>query len=474
MGTKRHISQVSAHVKSIFPFAALCLASVSSADPIDDYVQNEMKRLQIPEVTIGIIKNGKLVRAQAYGESDPVTHQKGTTQDLFEVGSITKQFTALATLMLVEEGKIGLEDSISKYLPEIPAAWSNVKVRNLLNQNSGLPEYALVPGLGLLEKYDRKTFMERIVKEPIDFLPGVAWAYSNTNYAFLGWIIEKVTDKSYATFMQERVLKPLGMNHSSFAESGVDVPGLAKGYIRDGNASVTCPRGGASIKSDGALVTNLEDMVKWDDALRRKALIGRKSYELLWSPGKLNNGRTRAYGMGWFLNQPLTGEYQGHGGNDAGYSAGISRFPKERLSVLMFSNLYPVGGEAMTKGIAELVEPKLKVTEPKTSSDPNPVRTGLIQKALAALSTGTPDDALLEPEVTAPLKTSRAKQFGNGLWGQIQKVDRMDFAGQHKYGRDTFITYVLTSGSKQFVTTVLWSAENKIAQGSLSIMPKHV
>ncbi len=472
MGTSKSSVAVLVDVKFVFPLALLALSASAIADSIDDYVKSEMKRLDIPEVTIGIVKDGRLVRSQAYGFSDPKAKVAGRIDDVFEVGSITKQFTALGTLMLVESGRVDLEDSIAKFLPDIPDSWANVKVRNLLNQNSGLPEYALVNGIGLLDTFDRKKFMETISKQPVDFQPGEAWAYSNTNYALLGWIIEKVTGEPYIKFMKENVLNPLGMTHSSFAEHGVDVPGLPKGFIKQGRRTVPCPRGGASIKADGALMTTLADMVKWDAALSDRRLLSRKSYQLLWSPGRLNNGRTRSYGMGWFLNMPGTGEYEGHGGNDAGYSAGISRFPGKHLSVFMFCNLYPVGGEVMTKAIAELYDPSLKMRPLKETTDPNPARTERVKLAIGCMATGKADDTILEPEMSAPLKTSRVVKLGVGPWAQIAKIDRIAFAGARAQGSDTWLTYSVTAQNKKYILMVLWSNQNKLAQGSVYPAPE--
>src|SRR5207253_2454378 len=126
----------------------------------------------------------------------------------------TKQFTAVATMMLVEEGKVGLDDPVSKYVEGSPDTWKGITVRHLLTHTSGLKEYVFVPGLGLLDEYDRATFLKGMTPLPLDFQPGETWAYSNTNFALLGIVIEKASGKSYTDFLTERILKPTGMTNS--------------------------------------------------------------------------------------------------------------------------------------------------------------------------------------------------------------------------------------------------------------------
>lgn len=120
-----------------------------------------------------------------------------TVEDAYEIGSITKSFTAIAAMTLVEEGKLSLDDPVSKYIPEAPEAWKPILVRNLLHQTSGLKDYAFIPGIGLADEYDRAKWMGEMTKLPLDFTAGLTWAYSNSNYALLGWIIEKAAGQPY-------------------------------------------------------------------------------------------------------------------------------------------------------------------------------------------------------------------------------------------------------------------------------------
>jgi len=453
--------------KRLLPLALLALSSQVKADAVDDFVKSEMKRLQIPAVAFAIVKSGS-VRSQAFGFSDVAANKEAKVSDLFPIGSLTKQFTAMGFMMLVEFGRVDLEDPITKYLTDAPAAWNSVKVRNLLYQNSGLPDYAFVPGLSQFDKYTRAKFMEAMSKMPLDFQPGQAWAYSNTNYALLGWIMEEVTKEPFTKFMEENVLRPAGMMHTVFAESGVDVPGLAKGYAMRRRGPVAIPGEAASIKSDGALISNIPDLLKWDEVLTSMRLLKRKSYVLLWARGALNSGRTHSYGMGWNVNVSGPNACMSHGGNSAGYSAGIIRFPRLKLSVIVLANLDPVAGEAMARQISELCEPGLKATPFAAQTDADPKRTDQIKLAIGALAANRPDDTLLEPETYAPMKSARSQATGPGMWRFLKTIDQMTFGGAKAQGADTFLVYRITSGQRSFVAAILWSPKNKIVEATLS------
>jgi D-alanyl-D-alanine carboxypeptidase len=443
----------------------LLAATVAQADKIDDYIKGEMTKQHVPGLTLGIVKNGKLVSKRAYGVSDLELMAKTTTDDIYQLGSITKQFTAFGTMVLVEEGKVDLEAPVATYIPEAPDAWKNIKIRNLLYQNSGLKDYALVEGIGLLDNYNRQQWMDKMVKLPLDFEPGAAWSYSNTNYALLGWVIEKASGKNYTDFMMERVFKPLDMTTTRYDDPDIIIPHRAHGYLDLGHGLVRARGDGMSIHSDGSLITNLADMVKWDNALRDRKLLKSSSYDAIWSPGKLNSGRPRFYGMGWFLGLPGSTGYVGHGGNSIGYSSGIARYTDAGLTVILLSNQYSLGGEGTAKHVAELYDPNLIPKIPAESPDPNPARTEKIKAALLAWGARKIDDPALDNEITAPMKTGRAAMATGP--SPLLKIEKLSFVNATGIGPDAWLTYRLGNGERWFTAQVLWTHENKLAMLSL-------
>lgn len=166
----------------------LCLSALSRADDIERFAKGQMIKLQIPGVVIGVFKDGKLIHKSSYGLSVVELHVKTKLDDRFELGSVTKQFTAVATFMLIDEGKLMLNDQVSKFIPEAPPSWQGVTIYKLMHHTSGLPEYALTDGLGLTEEFTRRRFFDELSAMAVDSQPGDAWEYSVTNFALLGWI----------------------------------------------------------------------------------------------------------------------------------------------------------------------------------------------------------------------------------------------------------------------------------------------
>jgi CubicO group peptidase (beta-lactamase class C family) len=438
---------------------------MACADPVDDFIQSEWAKTKSPSIAVGIIKDGKLVKNVVYGKANLELDVPAQVGDLYEIGSITKEFTATAVMLLVEEGKIGLDDPISKYIAEAPASWEKIKIRNLLYQTSGLPDYALEEGIGLIDSYERAKWMGIMTKLPLDYEPGIAWSYSNTNFALLGWVIEKAAGMSYTTFMRERIFKPLGMDHTTFSDPNAIIPRRAAGYLLINNQVLRSQFSSASINSDGTILSNIEDMAKWDASLRERNLLKPASYEEYFRAAQLNSGRWRPYGMGINISLPGAEPYYGHGGNSAGYSAGYACYPKAKVSVIVLGNIYAFGGEPLAKQIAEVYEPSLKPTPPTVKADPDTKRTERIKAGRAALGAGKADEAFLAPEVTAPMKTKRAA-MNKGL-APLTNIERMDFANELPVGKDKLLTYRIITKARDFVGTILWSADGKIAMASL-------
>lgn len=432
-----------------------------------------MTRLKIPGLTYGVVRDGRLVRVGALGMSDLEHAVRTRKEALFEVGSITKQFTAVATMQLVEAGKVSLDDSVNKYLPDAAKVWEPITLRHLLYQTSGLPDYALVPGLGLTDDFTRETFMKKMGEFPLDFAPGDAWAYSNTNYALLGFVIEKASGQTYLEYMQEHVLKAAGMNQTRFSNLYEIVPRRAHGYLlNEGTVLRTLPSGG-SINSDGTLMSNVADMAKWDQTLRSGKLLKKSSYDLLWKPAVLNSGRTRPYGMGFFLNAPKFPAFVGHHGNSAGYGAGHAHYPEKKLSVIVMANIYPAPGNVLAAGIAEQLEPSLRFVPPKPTADPSPERTERIKQAFTKLAANAPDAELLEPEFIAPLSTGRARNFPSP-YAPFRTLKRFDFVGAEPVGSDTLVTYRAETDTRGFTGYFTYTPSGKVANIVLKTDPASV
>jgi CubicO group peptidase (beta-lactamase class C family) len=449
-------------VKFAVSLVALSLTTICLADPIDDYIRGEMAKNRIPGLVVGIVDHGHL-NTRCYGFADLELDVKTTPDNIFEIGSITKQFTSFAAMKLVEDGKLSLDDPVSKYIPEAPAAWKDIKIRHLLYQTSGLQDYAFVPGIGLTDEFDRATWMSKMAPLALDFDPGSSWSYSNTNYALMGWIIEKAAGKSYQQYVSDVILKPLEMSNTSFDDTYAIVKNRAHGYLNaDPTTQIRVRPGSMTIASDGSLMTTVADMAKWDTALQERKLLRPSSYDLLWANATLNNGRKKFYGMGWNLTLPDSPPYVGHGGNSVGYSAGFVRYPKDGISVIVLGNVYAFGGESTARTVAELYQPSLKPKPLSTVPDPQAARTAQVKMALLALAENKPDANLLEPEIIGPMKTARAGM--SQAFVPLKDIAQIDFAGSSPSGSDQWLSYLIKTSKRTYAAYILWSKENRLAQ----------
>ena len=217
---------------------AFGLATSVQADAVDDYVQPQMRARHIPGVSLGIIRDGKIVKAQGYGAANLELNVPATTATVFEIGSNTKQFTAAAIMMLVEEGKVQLDDKITKYFPDAPKTWNRITVRHLLTHTSGIQNHVAVPGYMNIFKTSitsettpaRDELLRMFFKLPLEFQPGETCAYDNTGYILLGIIVEKASGKTYWHFLDERIFKPLGMSSTRNTEPQSIIAHRASGY----------------------------------------------------------------------------------------------------------------------------------------------------------------------------------------------------------------------------------------------------
>ncbi|HTG31555.1 MAG TPA: serine hydrolase [Thermoanaerobaculia bacterium] len=345
----------------------LSLASASArADKVDDYVRAEMQAQKIPGLSIAVVQDGKVVKAQGYGLANVELNVAATPETIYQSGSIGKQFTATLAMMLIEEGKMSLEDPISKYIPEATASWKDITLRRLLTHTSGISN-GLYAKMNMRQDYTEDELLQLIAAQPLDFQPGEKWNYSNPGYVTLGILIHKVTGKFYGDLLREKIFAPLGMTTARIIDEADIIPNRAAGYrLEDGklkNQLWVSPV--LNTTADGAIYLTVLDMAKWDAALYTEKLLKRSSLDLMWTPVKLNGGETKSYGFGWEIN-----EYHGHrliqhGGAWQGFTAQISRYVDDKLTVIVMTNLAGARPGKIERGIAALYDDDLKPVEHK-------------------------------------------------------------------------------------------------------------
>jgi CubicO group peptidase (beta-lactamase class C family) len=370
----------------------ICLSGIASGNPqdssspaltpqqiakIDQYVTGEMASERIPGVEVGIYHRGQILLAKGYGLANVELNVPVNPETVFQSGSVGKQFVSAAVMMLVQEGKVSLDDSITKYFPDAPPSWKPILIENLLSHTSGLGEYEtrerIAPNGPFYLRLDftEDELVKKIEALPIDFPVGSNWAYCNTNYVLLGILIHKVTGEFYADFLADRIFKPLGMTSTRLISDADIIPNRASGYRIQGdklqNAEWVSPTFNST--ADGSLYFNVLDLAKWDGALYGTKLLKQSSLDRIWTIFPLNNGAPNPgnYGFGWWINTVNGHRVIEHPGSSEGFTCQISRYVDDNLTVVVLTNLsaghsHP---DRMVHEIAGLINPALMPPLPK-------------------------------------------------------------------------------------------------------------
>jgi CubicO group peptidase (beta-lactamase class C family) len=331
--------------RAILPSLVLCSAGSISApsqpDPVDGYVQGEMVKQHIPGLALLVSRNGQVIRRQGYGMANVELQVPVKPETIFQSGSVGKQFTATAVMMLVEEGKIGLDDPLTKYFPAAPETWKVVTIRELLSHTAGFTDYP--KDFDMRKDYTEAELLKIVEGIPLAFPPGTSWSYSNLGFLTLGIVIHKVTGEFYGDFLQERIFRPLGMNTTRIISEADIVPNRSAGYRLDKGALKNQEWVSPTLNTtaDGSLYFSIEDLAKWDAALYTEKLLKRSSLEQMWTVAKLNTGQPNSgdYGFGWFIETKNGHRIMEHAGSWQGFETQISRYVDDKLTVVILDNL---------------------------------------------------------------------------------------------------------------------------------------
>ena len=372
-----------------------CLAAGAAADPVDDYVRAQMKTRRIPGLSLAVVKDGTIVKAEGYGVASLELDAAATRDTVYEIGSISKQIAANAILLLVEAGKVRLDDPVSQYLENAPTAWAPITIRHVLTHTSGLADFDTGDiGFSYRREYTAREFVELLGRQPLQFTPGERWNYTNA-FPLLGIVIEKVSGQPYAEFVASRIFAPLGMRSARFKRAGDVIPQRADGYLlKDGAYRHGEALRPAVIAPNGGVMMSVADFAAWDIAVTTGKLLRPESVAAMTTPVRLADGRTMSHGLGWFMDTFNGHEFGAHWGTTvAGYSAVIRRYVGDRVTVIALANVDEGGGfavDGISKGVANLYVPGVVIQGMTPRADPDGKETARLKAVLAAVGAGTP------------------------------------------------------------------------------------
>jgi D-alanyl-D-alanine carboxypeptidase len=339
------------HRKILLLAVLLFVSSVGAqADPIDDFVAAQMRQFHVPGLTLVVVKKGEIIKARGYGLANVAQKIPAAAETVYKIGSVSKQFVATGIMLLVQEGKLGLDDPVSKYLDDTPPTWSPITVRHLLTHTSGIVREA--PAFDPFKVQPDAVVIRSAYPLPLRFTPGTKWEYCNVGYFTLAEIIDKVSGRPWTEYLHEKIFKPSGMTMTYPTNTKEPVSPRAVGYGGDDN-SREAPDWTA-LRPSGAFLSTALDLAKWDKVLYGNTVLSDASRTMMWTPVKLTGGSAHPYGFGWEIGA-LNGHRQvQHGGSMPGFRSGFARLVDDQLTVIVLMNAEDVDRDAIVNGIAAL------------------------------------------------------------------------------------------------------------------------
>ena len=315
-----------------------------------------MDQQHIPGVALLVSRAGKTVQAEGFGLANVELQVPVKPETIFQSGSVGKQFTATAVMMLVEEGKVGLDDPLTKYFPDAPASWNEVTVRELLSHTAGFGDYP--DRFDFRKDWTEDELLKMVEGIPLAYPPGTKWDYSNLGFLTLGILIHRVTGEFYGDFLQQRIFQPLGMQTTRIISEADIIPNRASGYrLVKGklkNQEWVAPM--VNTTADGSLYFSVLDLAKWDAALYTEKLLQQSSLDQMWTPSKLKDGQPNkeGYGFGWFIGERHGHRVISHDGAWQGFKTAIARYVNDQLTVVVLANLAEAKPDEIAEHVADM------------------------------------------------------------------------------------------------------------------------
>jgi len=306
-----------------------------------DALFQEFDRPDVPGASVAVIKDGGFLFKKSYGMANLEDKIPATRFTNYRLASVSKQFTAMAIMILKQRGKLNCDDSIIKFFPDFPKLAENITVRHLLTHSSGLVNYEdIIPPDRSSQLKDQDVLALLKTQHGTYFTPGAEYRYSNTGYALLALIVEHVSGQRFADFMRENIFHPLGMMETVLFEQGIStVKNRAFGYKEtDAGFELSDQSLTSAVLGDGGVYSSIMDYFKWDQALYGETLVSRDILDEAFTSGKLTDGTLAGYGFGWRVEERGGMKLVHHNGSTCGFNTAVRRVPDKRLTILIFAN----------------------------------------------------------------------------------------------------------------------------------------
>ncbi|WP_223033219.1 serine hydrolase [Hanstruepera marina] len=433
-----------------------------------DSIVSQQYNANDPGIAILVAKDGKAIYKKALGKSNLELNTPLEINSVFQIGSITKQFTAISILMLVEQGKLNIEDKIGKYIPEYAEVGKDITIHHLLNHTSGIKNKTLLSEKNYTSRMDRspKELITYFKDEPLEFIPGEKFKYSNAGYILLGQIIETISKQSYGQFIQENIFDKIGMTSSYYGNMKHIIPNRTTGYIVEQNDFINADYMSLSLAySAGALLSTTEDLLKWQNALLSNTLLKESSIKQAMTPTLLNTGKRIPYGYAFRFSRLENSPVIAHTGSTKGFTSIALFLPKENIYITALTNCNCKNVNNVAKQVAELF-----VTSPDTNKVSAIIKTTKQERKPIAVPaeilnnyTGTYE---VKPNVNLTVGLDNTNQLYLLAPGQTKKVELFAETQNHFFVKivDAEITFNKNEMNKVISLTMNQSGRKIIAK----------
>lgn len=429
------------------------------AAAIDTITNTVLSDTGVPSAIVGIVKDGKIVFTKGYGNGRLSPAVPANPQMRYSIGSISKQFTAAAVLLLQEQKRLSLDDPVSKYFPDLTRS-GEVTIRELLSHTSGYQDYYpqdYVPFF-MVSDTTARHIMDTWAKKPLDFDPGTRWQYSNTNYVIAGAIVEKITGHPLFDFLKQKIFDPLGMKTVIDTDQSSLAPNDAVGYFRyaSGPAHPETKEGKGWLSAAGELSMTVEDLLRWDISLINQSILKPESYREMETDVRLKDGIGARYGLGLSLSIYDTHRVLQHGGEVTGFTATSMVLPEGRLAIAVLTNQMASGASGV---IARQILDKLFATGTRGEDS----ATAKAQKILEGLAKGTIDRSLFTDDANKFFSDAALSDYRNSL-GPLGAPKSFTAGGKSLRGGMIFRSFNVQFSQKSFVVTIYEQPDGKLEQ----------
>jgi CubicO group peptidase (beta-lactamase class C family) len=324
-----------------------------------DGIFSQWSNMDSPGCALGVYHDGRIEYARGYGMANLELGVALSPQSVFDIGSTSKQFTAMSVMLLARDGKLSLDDDIRKYIPELPNYGKTITIRHILTHTSGIRDYLTLWDLAGVDDADLTTDQDALDliarQRELNFAPGEQWLYSNSGFFLASVIVKRVSGKTLADFAAERIFAPLGMTHTRFNDDHKSIiPNRATGYAPRDSGGWATAMSNFEQTGDGGVQTSIEDLQRWDENFYTGRVGGSEILAAMQKPAVLNNGKQQTYALGLMVDRYRGLATVSHGGSWAGYRAELLRFPEQHLSVACLCNLSRTNPSQLARRVAEV------------------------------------------------------------------------------------------------------------------------